>query len=298
MAVDDIQRFGPVWFVPGRNKGKYPQCHSVYIEGAAVLIDPASDPELLSQLREGPGVREVWLSHWHEDHQTHLDIFDDLPLKMAREDAPPLADLETFLDWYEMDEPAAREMWRERMYRRFHYRPRIPSGWLTPGEVIDLGTVTVEVLATPGHTPGHLGFRFREPEVLFLGDYDLSAFGPYYGELHADIQAVTDSVNYLSRIPAKVWLASHEAGVFTENPGQLWRSYLEVIQRREENLVEFLAKPRTREEIVGAWIVYGKARQPLEFYSSAEWAVIKKHIERLIKNHRAKEEDGNFVMIS
>ena len=35
------QQFGPVWFIPGENHGKYPFCHSVYVEGAGVLIDPA-----------------------------------------------------------------------------------------------------------------------------------------------------------------------------------------------------------------------------------------------------------------
>lgn len=129
-ALDSIKRFGPVWFVPGRNRGKYPHCHSVYIEGAGVLIDPASDHAILSELRQGPGVKEIWLSHWHEDHLTYLEIFEDLPFKVSQKDAPPLADLETFLDWYEMDEPATRNMWRQRMLDHFHYQPRIPSGFL------------------------------------------------------------------------------------------------------------------------------------------------------------------------
>ena len=43
--------FGPVRFIPGENHGKYPFCHSVYIEGAGILIDPASDRERLKRLR-------------------------------------------------------------------------------------------------------------------------------------------------------------------------------------------------------------------------------------------------------
>ncbi|MCB2191032.1 MAG: MBL fold metallo-hydrolase [Deltaproteobacteria bacterium] len=295
-ALDKIHHFGPVWFVPGRNRGKYPRCHSIYIEGAGILIDPASDKQILTQLREGPGVREVWLSHWHEDHLAYLDLFDDLPLKMSSKDAPPLTDIEIFLDWYGMDEAGTRQAWRKQLREYFHYRPRVPSGFLTPGETINLETVTVEVLATPGHTPGHLSFFFKEPEVLFLGDYDLTPFGPYYGELHADIQAVRDSVEYLSHIPAKVWLTSHETGVFTQNPGPLWQQFLEVIDQREAKLIEFLARPRTREEIINAWIAYRKPRQPIESYMVAEWAIMKKHLERLIANGRAKEDQGYFSL--
>ena len=202
--MQKIKRFGPVWFVPGHNRGKYPHYHSIYLEGAGVLIDPASDAEILTQLKEGPGVKEVWLTHWHEDHLTHLDLFEDVLFKMPARNAPSLADLETFLDWNKMDEPATRDMWRELMLNRFHFDPRLPSGYLVPSEVMDLGNLRVELLPTPGHTPSHLSFLFREPEVLFLTDYGPTLFGPYYGELYADIEAVIDSVNYLSRIPAGV----------------------------------------------------------------------------------------------
>lgn len=282
--------------MPGKNRGKYPRCHSVYLEGAGVLIDPGSDRELLSQLKEGPGVREVWLSHWHEDHLAHLGLFDDLPLKMASLDAPPLADVETFLDWYEMDEPAARQVWRKHLSKYFHFRPRRPSGFLVPGEVMDLETVSVEVLATPGHTPGNLSFLFREPEVLFLGDYDLSAFGPYYGEKHADIDAVAESVQRLSRVPAKVWLTSHETGVFTENPGPLWQRFVQVIERREAKLIDLLAQPRTRQDITHAWIAYGKARQPVDFYAVAEWAIMKKHLQRLMAGGKVRQDRGFYSL--
>ena len=71
--------FGPVWFIPGKNRGRYPHCHSIYIDGPGILIDPSSDRERLKQLRERDGVNAIWLSHWHEDHIMDLDLFDDLP---------------------------------------------------------------------------------------------------------------------------------------------------------------------------------------------------------------------------
>ena len=41
--------FGPVRFIPGPNRGKYPHCHSVYVEGDQILIDPAADRERLDR---------------------------------------------------------------------------------------------------------------------------------------------------------------------------------------------------------------------------------------------------------
>ena len=41
---------------------------------------------------------------------------------------------------------------------------------ILPGEVIDLGGRTLEVLALPGHTPGGILLLLREDRILFTGD--------------------------------------------------------------------------------------------------------------------------------
>jgi hydroxyacylglutathione hydrolase len=100
------KRFGPIRFIPGLNRGRYPYRNSLYIEGLEILIDPASNRETLNQLRDECVVDQVWLTHFHEDHIMHLDIFDDVPLKVSEEDAPFLASLEVYLDsaWYELND--------------------------------------------------------------------------------------------------------------------------------------------------------------------------------------------------
>jgi len=287
----DERHFGPVRFIPGVGHGRYPACHSVYIEGAGVLIDPASDRDRLQRLRDEEGVSAVWLSHWHEDHIAHLDLFEDKPLLMAAADAPPLADLETFLDWYDMDHDQYREAWRGIMLKNFHYRPRRPTGFLEAGQVLDVGGVTVEIMAAPGHTPGSLSFLFREPRVLFLVDYDLTSFGPWYGDRYSSIDTTIETVHRLRRVPALVWLTGHETGVFEQDPGELWDQYLAVIDTRQTRLEEFLAEPRTMDQIVQAWIVYGRPREPKDFYWFAEKAIIGKHLQRLDERGRL-ELDG------
>lgn len=291
------QHFGPVWFIPGKGRGKYPFCHSLYIEGAGILIDPASDRERLLQLRRDQGVKMVWLSHAHEDHFMHLDLFDGLPLWISEKDASSLSSLEMFLDAYGIDHQDYREYWRQLLKKEFHFESRKPTQFLQGGQIMDLGTVTVEVISTPGHTPGHLAFFFREPGVLFVGDYDLTKFGPFYGDVLANIEQTMDSVNRLRRIPAKIFLTSHETGVFMEDPGRLWDDYLNVILDRENRLLEFLNEPRTMEEVVEAWIIYGRSREPKAFFELGERALIKKHLERLIRLGKVSKEGDRFYRI-
>jgi len=287
------QTYGPIRFLPGENRGRYPYCHSLYIEGAGVLIDPASDRERLIRLRSEKAVNIIWLSHWHEDHFMHLDLFDDLPLWISPWDTPPLADLSIFLDWYGLS-VEERRYWVPLILEKFHYRPRRPARYLTGGERITLGTISVDVIPTPGHTPGHLAFHFREPGVLFVGDYDLTGFGPWYGDLFSDIDETKASLDLLQNIPADVVLTGHDTGVFLQPSKEVWRKYESVISERERKIRRLLAVPRSLEELVEAWIIYGKPREPKEFFVFGERAHMKKHLLHLQKRGLVIREGDRY----
>ena len=282
--------FGPIRFLRGENRGKYPNCHSLFIDGEGILIDPASDRDRLKRLRKKSGVKEVWLSHWHEDHFMHLNLFDDLPLVMSEQDAPQMSDIELFLDGYGFEREDYRQAWREIAATQFHYKPRKPARFLQGGQQIQLENLTIDIISTPGHTPGHMCFFFQEPGVLFLGDYDLTPFGPWYGDRDSDIEDTIASIERLKQIPATIWIASHEAGIFEENPGDLWDQYLAVIEYRQSRLLDFLDEPRSMPEIVNEWIVYQRPREPLDFYTMTEEMIMQKHLDLLIlKSVVAKE---------
>ncbi len=290
----NARRFGPVHFVPGANRGRYPHSNSVYVEGAGVLVDAGADEARYRELIAGPGVKEVWLSHWHEDHVTHLDLFEGLPLRHMAVEAGALDGIEAILDWYGYEKEEYRDYWRTVLKRDFRIRPRRATHTFAPGEIIDLGSCTAEVLHAPGHTPGSVAFFFREPAVLFMGDYDLTAFGPWYGDRAGSIDETIASVRRLQQVPAKVWLTSHEDGCFEGSVAQAFDDYLAVIEAREAKLLELLAEPRTMEEVVAACIVYRKPREPRAFFGWGEGAIMGKHLERLLGSGAIVREDGRY----
>lgn len=288
------KHFGRIWFIPGVNSGRYPYCHSVYVEGAGILIDPASDRHRLIDLRSNPGVRSVWLSHWHEDHLMHLDLFDDLPLWISKPDTSPLADIEAFLDAYGMDDEGHRDYWRVALVKDFNFQPRRPAGYLEGGELKVEG-VTIQVISTPGHTPGHCAFFFKDEGVLFMGDYDLTRFGPWYGDVGSSIEDTIKSIERLQEVPARVWITGHEQGLFEADPGPLWGKYLDVISEREGKLLDLLKEPKTMEEICEAWIIYKRPREPKAFYAFGERAHMIKHLERLMLKGVVKKEGESYI---
>jgi len=291
------QTFGPIRFLPGENRGRYPYCNSIYIEGAGILIDPASNRERLTRLRSEQGVKMVWLSHWHEDHFMHLDLFDDLPFWVSSLDAPPLADLSTFIQWYGLSEEE-RPFWESILLDQFHFRSRQASRFLVGGETIRLGPLSVDVISTPGHTPGHVAFYFPEISVLFAGDYDLTRFGPWYGDLFSSMDQTRNSIDLLKNISASVVMTGHETGIFRQPLNGLWENYSGVIKEREKKLLALLEKPKTLEEIVESWIIYGKPRSPKEFFAFGERVHMKKHLDDLQKRGVVIQEKGLYRKIS
>jgi glyoxylase-like metal-dependent hydrolase (beta-lactamase superfamily II) len=290
------RQFGRISFICGENGGRYPFNHSLYIEGdaARVIIDPASNLEKLKRLQKKDGVDMVWLSHWHEDHIRYLYLFEDCPKWISARDFPPLSNVEIFLDWYGLEETPQRDYWKKEMLGTFNFQPQHKARFIEDDEKIDLGNLQVQVIATPGHTPGHLSFFFPAEEILFLGDYDLTSFGPWYGDVASSIEDTIKSIHCLKAIPAKRWITCHDTGLFEENPGDLWGSYENVIYEREARLLEFLGQPRSLQEIAAAWLIYGKPREPRDFFEFNERALMKKHLDYLVRQGRVLRDKDIF----
>jgi glyoxylase-like metal-dependent hydrolase (beta-lactamase superfamily II) len=294
----DVQ-FGRIRFIRGENGGKYPFNHSLYLEGdnTRVIIDPSCSLQKLVDLRQKEGADQVWLSHWHEDHIGFLNLFENCILRISEKDFPPLTDIEIFLDWYGIKDDNLRKIWKNVLVKNFNYHPQQEALFLKNEETINLGSLPVQVIATPGHTPGHLSFFFSDEEILFLGDYDLTSFGPWYGDVYSSIEETIKSIHRLKNIPARRWIASHNTGLFEQNPGKLWDDYENVIYQREEKILNFLDKPKTLEQIVSAWLIYGKLREPREFFEFNERALIGKHLDYLQRRGKIVLNNDRYAMV-
>ena len=85
-----------------------------------------------------------------------------------------------------------------------------PSRLLVDGDSIDLGGREVQVLHTPGHSPGHLCFWEAERGYLFTGDlvYEGTLFANYPS---TDPDAFLSSLKKISALPAKRMFPGHHS---------------------------------------------------------------------------------------
>ncbi len=106
-----------------------------------------------------------------------------------------------------LDRCEAPEDFRIENYTMFQGRP---TRVLRDGDTIDLGGRTLEVLHTPGHSPGHMCFFERETGYLFTGDliYKDVLFA-YYPS--TDPAAYLASVERVARLPVKRVFPAHHS---------------------------------------------------------------------------------------
>ena len=288
----DARQIGPVTVLTGQDEGAYPHGNSVLVQGTreSVLLDPS-----LTVLERGGVPRPVdriVISHVHEDHIPGHALFPDVPLHCHRADAPGLRSLEGLLDMFGV-EGEMREAFSQTMRSEFHFEPRASFATFEDGAVFDLGGVHIEVIHLPGHTRGHCALRIPEARAVFLGDIELTGFGPYYGDAWSDLEDFERSLVACRDIEAEHFITFHHKGTITGRDAFLEKlaTFGAVIQRREQRLLEFLAEPHTLAECAAHRIVF-RPHVVKATIDPIERRSIELHLERLARDGLVREVEA------
>jgi glyoxylase-like metal-dependent hydrolase (beta-lactamase superfamily II) len=164
-------------------------------------------------------------SHTHFDH---IGCHHEFGHRCVHEaEAPILADPRnewTLADRYATDEMFDRPPsgWHASRYR---VRPAPAGRVLNHGDRIDLGDRSLEVIHTPGHSPGGIGLFERATGIFLSGDivYD----GPLIDDAyHSDREAYAETLEGLRRLPVTVVHGGHFPSFGPTRFGQLIDEYL------------------------------------------------------------------------
>ncbi len=136
-------------------------CYFLRVAGSdkGVLIDPGSEPDQLRQALDRLGAKPVLLlaTHGHFDHVGAVDALAQaygVPFACHRADVELLDGLEDTFAFYGMGQTK---------------KPKVDQ-LLENGQILEIAGLRLQVLATPGHTPGGLCFYDAEGGHLFSGD--------------------------------------------------------------------------------------------------------------------------------
>ena len=287
-------RFGACTVLTGVDLGRYPHGNSVYVQGReqSLLLDPS-----LSLAARPPGalpgpVDQIFVSHAHEDHVAANHLFPDSPVHVHGEDLLGVQSVDGMLEVYGFDDPAVAEDFRTTVLEEFFFDPRPDAVAVDGGHRFDLGGVTVEVVHLPGHTRGHCGALIGRDGVAYLGDVDLTGFGPYYGDAWSSLDDFRATLELCRDLEATTFVTFHHKHVVEgrERFLRMLADFTDVIARRDDELLAFLAEPRTLDDIVEHRFVY-RPHVDNPSVPSIERRSMSQHLVTLVAEGRAAESE-------
>jgi glyoxylase-like metal-dependent hydrolase (beta-lactamase superfamily II) len=290
----DQRRLTPtVSVLVGDRNGSYPAGNSLLVTGTAetALIDPSVT--VVSRGGAPTPIDVVINSHAHEDHLAGNGLFADARVHIHHDDRPGAVSLDGLLDVYGLPSPV-REEFAQTILEEFHYAPRPDAHGFSDGHRFDLGTTTIEAVHLPGHTRGHSGFL--TDDVFFLSDIDLTGFGPYYGDMWSDLEDFEASLHKVRDIDVTWYVTFHHKGIIEGRPAfiGLLDSFHAVIGRRHDAMLDYLAEPRSVEDMAQHRFVY-RQHVDLPFAHHVEQRTAELHLQRMLARGEATEVDpGRF----
>ena len=291
-----VARFGPVAVYFGEKSGKYPDGNQVVVRGRDTTA-AFDTPQVANRI--GPAfdtVDLVILGHVHEDHMAGLHRVPDAQVHVHEADLAAARSWDGLTRHYGYTGEALAQL-RTTIEREFHYAPRPDAIGYADGAVWDLGGVRVRAVHMPGHTSGHCVLLVEPHGIAFIGDIDLSGFGPYYGDATSSLAQFRRTLSRLEELPASTWITSHHKGVLTDRAAfvRALRAFAARIDEREQRLLQMLAGgPRSMADLVRERLLYPPGYGDL-WVDCAERRSIALHLEELVGAGRASRlPDGRY----
>jgi len=291
--------FGCVSVLFGAKNGKYPDGNQVLIRGADTRV--AFDTPLVSN-RIGPefdATELVVMGHVHEDHMAGLHRLPHAAVQVHEADLPALQSWERMAAAYGMSEARKAET-LEKFRREYFYAPRPDATGYADGAVWDLGRTRIRALHMPGHTAGHTVLLVEPEGVAFIGDIDLSGFGPFYGDAASNLGDFRRTLVRVADIPAKVWVTYHHRGVYTDRDAFLrdLAAFSAKIDEREQTLLGWLGgSPLTLAQMVERRLLYPQGYQGVPWVEDAETYTISQHVQELLADGRVRVDEAGVYRL-
>lgn len=263
-----------LYLVRGENQGRFPQSCGLLIDSTQkVLVDTGFGPSRAQAIKSSLDIDIVINTHYHLDHTRDNRFFPEAEFWAHHLEASAICSSEVFYSISGLDQ--VREI--PDFFRHYPAVKKI-SRKLSDGDILDFGGITLVVVHTPGHTPGHICLYEPQKRILFSADIDLTPFGPWYGNPNSNIDDFSSSIDRIIKLNPSVLVSSH-GGIISEAITDKLRAYQSKITSRENAILDLLKVERKLDDIVNENIIY-PPDQP-EAIQLFKKIMLEKHVSKL-----------------
>lgn len=283
----------------GQNQSKVPYSTMLLIKGndGHALIDCGGGKEVFEYIKAHYHIQDIYLTHYHLDHvwgahlftesRVHINHKDYIKIKQPEE----LAKASGFYAFYGKEKA---EQWIVKQKYK-EGKPFEPLWKHTIGvahdaydynQPIHIAGERAIMIHTPGHCEGFCVPYFPDYGVAFVGDFDLTSFGPWYNDADSDIDLFIASAKKTLELDADYFVTAHHKGIVSKKDyKEKLDRYLSIIETREHKLKRALDKGIKPKNIVYQEIFYLlKNHHESSLFLKPEILGIAKHLKRMMKN--------------
>ena len=296
--MSEVQRFGAVTVHIGNKAGKYPDGNQVIVTGRELRV--AFDTPLSSNHigKDFDEVQLVILGHAHEDHMAGLHRIPKASVQVHAADVDAVRSWPGLCRHYGYPPEVLQEM-RVMIERDFHYLPRPDATAYAHDQCWDLGGgIRIRAHHLPGHTSGHCALVVESEGVAFIGDIDLTGFGPYYGDATSSLKDFRRSLAEVADLDARIWITSHHRAVISDRSKFLadLAGFAAKIDERSEKLLGYLRDgPQSLEELARRRLLYPPGFS-LPYVESAERNSIRMHLDEFLGEGIVLSDGERFAL--
>lgn len=291
------EEFKNIFFVRGKNNARYPYSHSVLL--GDYLIDTGISHERLIKLKKLFPVKNIILSHWHEDHISGNSLFKDVKFYCHLQDKPVIEDIEKMVSYYNVENtPVGEEL--QNLIEELRIKNIKIDYIIEDNQILDIeDQLKLKILYTPGHTAGHCAFFEQNSKIAFFGDIDLTKY-PYYGNIDANLIELEKSIEILYNIDIETAITGHRDVI---NGKKRIKEELEkfrsILHQRDDRILKYFSetrRPIRPIDLKNKNIIYRKYTVFKNFELIAEVLMIKKHFEKFHNNKLITIKDNGFIL--
>lgn len=234
-------------------------------EGDLAVIDPgpAIDSHLEKILSMGD-IRWILCTHTHMDHSPAAAVLKKATGAKVFGCPPPAGQDATF----------------------------VPDQVLGHGERVQLGSIFLRAIHTPGHASNHLCYFLEATKMLFTGDHVMQGSTVVINPPDGDMRAYLASLEMLMKEDVAILAPGH--GYLIGEPHHEMRRIVQHRLKREAKVRDAIAKlgRPTLEEMLG--LVYDDVPPRLHGWAARSLTA---HLQKLVADGAARAKDGRYTLV-